>query len=72
MTPTEPNAQTPTVGRIVHYVAYGTPVGEFPKTCRAAVVIEVTDAKTVGLVVLNPQGLFFHQNLPYDDSADPK
>lgn len=30
-----------TVGRIVHYVAYGTPGGEFPSgVCRAAVVTE--------------------------------
>jgi len=31
----------PSVGRIVHYVAYGTPGGEFPAgICRAAVVTE--------------------------------
>ena len=30
--------QVPSVGRIVHYVSYGTPGGEFPSTCRAAVV----------------------------------
>jgi hypothetical protein len=28
----------PSVGRIVHYVSYGTPGGEYPKTCRAAIV----------------------------------
>lgn len=28
----------PSVGRIVHYVSYGTPGGEYAKTCRAAVV----------------------------------
>jgi len=28
----------PSVGRVVHYVSYGTPGGEYPKTCRAAVV----------------------------------
>lgn len=32
----------PSVGRIVHYVAYGTPGGEFPAgICRAAVITEV-------------------------------
>jgi hypothetical protein len=30
--------QQPSVGRIVHYVSYGTPGGEYPKACRAAVV----------------------------------
>ena len=28
----------PTVGRIVHYVSYGTPGGEYGSECRAAVV----------------------------------
>jgi hypothetical protein len=41
--------QKPSVGRVVHYVAYGTPGGEFPAgICRAAVITE-TD-------VLNPVG----------------
>lgn len=28
----------PSVGRIVHYVSYGTPGGEYLKTCRAALI----------------------------------
>lgn len=28
----------PSIGRIVHYVSYGTPGGEYPKTCRAAII----------------------------------
>lgn len=31
----------PTVSRIVHYVSYGTPGGEYYSTCRAALVAEV-------------------------------
>jgi hypothetical protein len=31
----------PTVGRIVHYQAYGTPGGEFPSVPRAAMIAEV-------------------------------
>jgi hypothetical protein len=31
----------PSVGRIVHYVSYGTPGGEFTSQCRAAIVTEV-------------------------------
>ncbi|MFD9952467.1 hypothetical protein [[Kitasatospora] papulosa] len=31
----------PTVGRIVHYVSYGTPGGEYTSQCRAAVVTGV-------------------------------
>ncbi|MDX3243668.1 hypothetical protein [Streptomyces sp. ME18-1-4] len=65
--------QTPSVGRIVHYVSYGTPRGEYTSQCRAAVITEVGDwpegisdadkpniAVPVGLCVMNPTGLFFH------------
>lgn len=31
----------PTIGRIVHYVSYGTPGGEYHRACRAAIVTEV-------------------------------
>jgi len=31
----------PTVGRIVHYVSYGTPSGEYASQCRAAIVTGV-------------------------------
>lgn len=52
----------PSVGRVVHYVSYGTPGGEFTSQCRAAHVTEIDpeDPNRVGLVVLNPTGLFFH------------
>ncbi len=65
----------PTVSRIVHYVSYGTPGGEYGKECRAAVVTEVTgralqppdmtetDLWVVGLCVLNPTGMFFNQGV---------
>jgi hypothetical protein len=37
--------QHPSVARVVHYVAYGTPGGEFPAgVCRAAIVTEVAVA----------------------------
>lgn len=52
----------PSISRDVHYVSYGTPGGEFPKACRAAKVTEVdpNDERRVGLMVMNPTGLFFH------------
>jgi hypothetical protein len=34
----------PTIGRIVHYMSYGTPGGEHKSECRAAVVTEVGTA----------------------------
>jgi hypothetical protein len=56
----------PSVGRIVHYVSYGTPGGEYGKECRAAIVTEVT-TDTVGLCVLNPTGQFFNRGVPQDE-----
>lgn len=64
----------PTVGRIVHYVSYGTPGGEFTSECRAAIVTEVDDPDgadadlgEVGLFVANPTGLFLNRGVPYDE-----
>jgi hypothetical protein len=51
----------PTVGRIVHYLSYGTPGGEYSKECRAAVVAAVAEDTTCDLVVFNPTGLFFNR-----------
>jgi hypothetical protein len=61
----------PSVGRIVHYVSYGTPGGEYGKECRAAVVTEVQPGETqiVGLCVLNPTGLFFNRDVPHNENA---
>jgi hypothetical protein len=54
----------PTVGRIVHYQAYGTPGGEFKSQPRAAIVAETHEDAGDGectVVVLNPSGLFFNR-----------
>lgn len=54
------------VGRIVHYVSFGTPGGEYQSECRAAVVTSVGDSpaqRGAGLCVLNPEGMFFKQGL---------
>jgi hypothetical protein len=64
----------PSVGRIVHYVSYGTPGGEYGKECRAAIVTQVNgpgadDLERVGAAVLNPSGMFFHEDLPELDPA---
>ncbi len=69
----------PSINRGVHYVARGSADGKFPKACRAAVVTEVeSDTPTdqrVGLMVINPTGLFFHSladgGAAYDGSEDP-
>lgn len=69
--------QTPSVGRIVHYVSYGTPGGEYASECRAAVVTEVgqrSDPLGVGadddvsLAVLNPTGMFFNRGCSHSEA----
>lgn len=62
--------QKPTVGRIVHYQAYGTPGGEYASVPRAAIVTQVHSDECVSLCVLNPTGQFFNQSVNY--SAEPK
>jgi hypothetical protein len=63
----------PSVGRIVHYVSYGTPGGEYTSECRAAIVTEVATwadgltSDTVGLAVLNPTGVFFDRTVVHDE-----
>jgi len=67
----------PTIGRIVHYQAYGTPGGEYKAQPRAAIVTDVPDVNHVdpsdvhlSLCVLNPTGMFFNVRVPH--SAEPK
>lgn len=69
----------PSIGRIVHYVSYGTPPRAdgsqvYTSHCRAAIVTEVTEHPdadgTAGLCVLNPTGQFFNQNVAHaEDKA---
>jgi hypothetical protein len=63
--------QTPSVGRIVHYVSYGTPAREdgtqaYPSACRAALVTEAGAEGVVGLMVANPTGQFFNRGVVHD------
>lgn len=68
-------SQQPSVARMVHYVSYGTPGGEYLPECRAAAVTAVHSTDPVpehgvpyiDLCVMNPTGLFFNQNVKYDD-----
>lgn len=68
--------QVPSIGRVVHYVAYGTPGNEFPAGAhRAAIITAVLDGgpgigiDSVSLCVLNPTGMFFHRDVPEDPSG---
>jgi hypothetical protein len=75
--------QTPSVGRIVHYVSYGTPGAEYTSECRAAIVTGVgdligthpsvehsSDEQALSLCVLNPEGMFFNRGVIYHDGAE--
>lgn len=62
----------PAVGRIAHYVSYGTPPRAdgsqaYTSQCRAAVITEVNAGGTVGLCVLNPTGQFFNRLVEQDE-----
>ena len=65
----------PSVGRVVHYVSYGTPGGEYTSQCRAAIVTEVDrqmaagDGWIVGLCVLNPTGQFFNRDVVQNEDT---
>lgn len=67
------------VGDGVHYVAYGTPGGEYPEGAhRAAIITEITPdpvlertSTTVGLAVFNPTGMFFNRQIPYSEDHEP-
>lgn len=68
----------PAVGRVVHYVAYGTPGGEFPAgVCRAAIITELSDVvqdpalEAIGVSVFNPKGMFFNQHIRHDEGKKP-
>ena len=66
-------SQIPSVGRVVHYQSHGTPGGEYLPEPRAAIIAKIGDdlsGSRVGLVVMNPTGMFFNQDVPY--SEDPK
>ena len=62
----------PTVGRVVHYQAHGSPDGTHPSVARAAIVTEVFSSKCVSLCVLNPGGLLFNTSCMLDQSEAPK
>ena len=67
-------SQKPSVGRIVHYVAFGTPGGEYkPGSCRPAIVTEVNDRETeeVKATVFQTEGTFTKQCLYHDETRKP-
>lgn len=65
-------AKKPSIGRIVHYQAYGTPGGEFKPEPRAAILAGAPDENgTCDVVVFNPTGLFFNQKCKHAPNDEP-
>lgn len=73
--------QKPSVGRIVHYVSYGTPPRAdgsqaYESTCRAALVTELCGDGNpdhdgcISLSVFNPEGMFFNQHVARNDGGE--
>ncbi len=61
---------TPTIGRVVYYVAYGTPGGEYKAGVeRPAVITQVNADGTVGLFIMNPTGVFFNTSVKLDQET---
>lgn len=60
--------QKPSVGRIVHYVAYGT-ISDGFKLCphRAAIITQVHSDSCVDLCIINPTGLLCATSALLDD-----
>lgn len=76
------HAMFPRLNDQAHYVAFGTPGGEYPSTCRAAVIVGVPLAPEtlaeaqaalpdlkVALFVMNPTGTFHHTECRHDESV---
>ena len=68
-----------TVGKMVHYVAYGTPKGEYEQGAhRAAVIAELVnygigeflDTPEVVLAVFNPTGIHWNKS-KYSKTGEP-
>lgn len=61
------------IGMGCHYTARGSADGVYGQVCRAATITEALDLESgvVGLAVMNPTGLFFHQEVAYDPAGAP-
>lgn len=53
--------QKPSIGRIVHYQAHGSPNGQHKPAARPAIISAVISDTEVDVTVFNPTGLFFNR-----------
>ncbi len=67
--------QKPSIGRIVHYQAHGSPDGTHKSEPRAAIVTGTYGDEPSGeiaLCAITPIGLLFNQHCFYDGGESPK
>ncbi len=57
----------PVVVDRVHYVSMGHSLGTYSSTCRAAIVTDVKNENTVSLAVFSGKGLWFYEDVTYDE-----
>lgn len=62
-------APKPSVGRIVHYVSYGSADGTHKSGHKAAMITDVRADGTVALTVFNCKGMFFNEDVRQDEEA---
>lgn len=65
-----PPAAKPSIGRIVHYQAHGSPDGTHKSEARPAIITRVHTDACVDLAVFNPTGMFFSTSCVYDAGTD--
>lgn len=65
--------QKPSIGRVVHYQAHGSPDGTHKSEPRAAIITGTykdptgeVDYHKVDVAVFNPSGMFFNQGCLFD------
>jgi hypothetical protein len=61
------------IGMRCHYVAPGSGDGVYPAICRAADITEALSLESgeVSLMIINPTGVHFRLNVPYDPAGAP-
>lgn len=72
------NNQTPSICRMVHYQAHGSPNGQHRPEPRAAVITGIhrdpdgiVDNDVVDVFVMNPTGIFLNQRCQFDADGAP-
>lgn len=66
----------PSIGRVVHFVRPGSADGKHKPAHAAAIITAVPGGKGfedigISLCVLNPNGLYFNENVKHDEDQGP-